>query len=327
MRIAVFGAGAVGGHVAVRLGRAGHDVSVVARGAHLDAIRRNGITLTATGEVTTTHPRASDRPSELGEQDLVISTLKSNALGALAEGVRPLLGPDTPVIFAQNGIPWWYATGLRAGAPTPPDLAALDPGGGLAKAVAPERIVGCVITSQNDRPEPGSVHHYGTNNELSIGEVDDSQSARIGELRSLLIDAGFGSPAIPDIRLELWTKLLRNLSSSLLGLIMHANSRAIQDNPHVTPIRHRLVEEGLAVAAAHGLAVDAARVTAGSGSAHKASFLQDYEAGRPMEVECLVRAPLAFARAAEVPTPTLDAVGGIAIALAAQKGLYKDGQR
>jgi 2-dehydropantoate 2-reductase len=322
MRIAIYGAGAVGGHIAVRLGRAGHDVSVVARGEHLDAIRRNGITLTATGEKLTTHPRASDRPSELGEQDLVVSTLKSNALGALAEGVPHLLGPDTPVIFAQNGIPWWYAAGLRAGAATPPDLTALDPGGRLAEAVAPERVVGCVITSQNDRPQPGFVHHHGASNDLTIGEVDDSQSPRIAALRALLVDAGFGSPAIPDIRIELWTKLLRNLSNSLLGLIMLANSRTVGENPHLTTTRRRIVEEGLAIAAAHGLSLDEERVTAGSGSAHKASFLQDYEAGRPMEVECLVRAPLAFARAADVPTPTLDTVCGIAVALAAQKGLY-----
>ena len=322
MRIAVYGAGAVGGHIAVRLGKAGHDVSVVARGEHLDAIRRDGITLTATGEMLTTHPRASDRPSELGEQDLVISTLKSNALGSLAEGVPHLLGKDTPVIFAQNGIPWWYAAGLRPDAPTPPDLTALDPGGRLAAAIAPERIVGCVITSQNDRPKPGFVKHHGSNNDLAIGETDDSQSPRIEALRALLADAGFGSPEIPDIRLELWTKLLRNLSNSLLGLIMLANSRTVNENPHITVTRRRLVDEGLAIAAAHGLAVDAERVTSGSGSAHKASFLQDYEAGRPMEVECLVRAPLAFARAAGIATPTLDAVGGIAMGLAAQKGLY-----
>lgn len=323
MRIAVYGAGAVGGHIAVRLGRAGHDVSVIARGEHLDAIRRNGITLTATGEMLTTHPRASDRPSELGQQDLVISTLKSNALSSLAEGVSHLLDPDTPVIFAQNGIPWWYATGLRPDAPTPPGLTALDPGGRLAEAVAPERIIGCVINSQNDRPQPGFIQHHGAGNDLSIGEVDDSDSPRIAALRALLVDAGFGSPSIPDIRLELWTKLLRNLSNSLLGLIMQANSKTVNENAHITPTRHRLVEEGLAIAAAHGLAVDAARVTAGSGSAHKASFLQDYEAGRPMEVESLVRAPMAFARAANVPTPTLDAIGGVAIGLAAQKGLYQ----
>src|SRR3954468_5631732 len=159
MRICVFGAGAIGGNFAARLAAAGNEVSVVARGAHLEAIRAKGLTLIAGDKKIVAKVRASDKPSELGRQDAVISTLKATGLAALAESVGPLLGPDTPVVFAQNGIPWWYGHGLAKSRPPAPDLSRLAPGGALAKAVGLHRTLGGAITSPNHVVEPGVVVH------------------------------------------------------------------------------------------------------------------------------------------------------------------------
>src|SRR6478735_9480359 len=149
MRICVFGAGAIGGNFAARLAAAGNDVSVVARGQHLEAIRANGLTLIAGDRKIVARVQASDRPADLGPQDVVISTLKATGLGALAAGVGPLLGADTAVVFAQNGIPWWYGHGLADSRPPAPDLSRLDPDGALARAVGLERTLGGAITSPN----------------------------------------------------------------------------------------------------------------------------------------------------------------------------------
>src|SRR5215475_3539975 len=191
MRICVFGAGAIGGNFAARLAEAGNDVSVVARGAHLEAIRAKGLTLIAGDKKIVAKVKASDRPADLGPQDAVISTLKATALQDLAKSVEPLLGPDTPVVFAQNGIPWWYGHGLAKSRPAAPDLSRLDPGGALAKAVGLHRVLGGVISSPNTVVEPGVVHNeVPERNVLSVGEPDDRSSPRIEALRATLRAAG-----------------------------------------------------------------------------------------------------------------------------------------
>src|SRR5258708_1741666 len=157
MRICIFGAGAVGGHIAAKLAASGNEVSVVARGPHLQAVQRNGLKLLHGDETILGRVRASERPADLGPQDCVIVTLKANMLGAFAEQAAPLLGRETSVVFAQNGIPWWYAYGLSAARRSPPDLAALDPAGKLRDAVAPERIIGAVVYSANEVIEPGVI--------------------------------------------------------------------------------------------------------------------------------------------------------------------------
>jgi 2-dehydropantoate 2-reductase len=277
MRICVFGAGAIGGNFAARLADAGNEVSVVVRGAHLEAIRANGLTLIAGDRKIVAKVRASDRPADLGSQDAVISTLKATGLGALADGVGPLLGPETPVVFAQNGIPWWYGHGLGPSRPPAPDLSRLDPGGALARSVGPERTLGGAITSPNHVVEPGViVNEQPERNTLWVGEVDDRQTPRVAEI--------------------------------------------------VNQLARRAHAEALAVAAAHGVVLDdspearygARRVYTN----HRPSILQDYDLGRPMEIESIVRAPVAFARSAGVPTPTLEAIEAFAVSLAASKGLY-----
>ena len=326
MRICVFGAGAIGGNFAARLADAGNEVSVVARGAHLEAIKARGLTLIAGDKKVVAKVKASDKPADLGKQDVVISTLKANGLPALAENVSPLLGPDTGVVFAQNGIPWWYGTGLDKSRPEAPDLSRLDPGGALAKAVGYERTMGGAITSPNNVIEPGVVHNEQPDrNTLWVGEIDDRQSARVEALRKALIGAGIGSPPTRDIRYDIWHKLMANLTGSTVALILGQPS-LIQKTPIINAICRRAHEEALATAAAHGVKLDdSPDVRYGPKRVyfnHRPSILQDYDLGRPMEVEAIVRAPLAFARSAGVPTPTLDTIEAFVVSMAESKGLY-----
>jgi 2-dehydropantoate 2-reductase len=327
MRICVFGAGAVGGHFAVKLAAAGHEVSVVARGAHLEAIRRNGLVLKTGEQQIKAAVRASDKPAELGAQDVVISTLKANGLPALAQSIGPLLGRESAVVFAQNGIPWWYGHGLAASRRRPPDLTRLDPGGALARAVGVERALGGVIFSANTVVEPGVIENTTPqSNSLSVGEPDDTLSARVTALQAALQGAGIGSKPVGDIRHAIWSKLLRNLAFSTLCLLTGRALDVLNEDRALADISSRLMDESLAIAAAHGIVINmtpAERLSpTGVAARHKPSILQDYERGRSLELEAMVMAPLAFGRVAGVRTPTLDVVAALAARNAADKGLY-----
>ena len=329
MRICVFGAGAVGGHLAVKLALGGHDVSVVARGEHLAAIRRGGLTLRVREKSLVGVVRASDRADELGPQDVVISTLKATGLTSLAQQAAPLLDPATTVVFAQNGIPWWYPIGLASARPAPPDLSRLDPGGLLAAAVAPQRVIGSVIFSSNQVVEPGViVNDSPDSNFLIIGEPDDSQSPRVQQLRAALEQSGVSSPATTDIRKTLWGKLLMNLSGSTLCLLTEQPVGVLADNESLRQIFGRLVREGSAIATAHGVPIDATQSESdllqrlGRIPGHRPSILQDYELGRPMEIDSIIMMPQAFGRVAGVATPTLDVIAALAATRAAARGAY-----
>jgi 2-dehydropantoate 2-reductase len=326
MNICVFGAGAVGGHIAAKLAARGHDVSVVTRGAHLEAIRDKGITLvhgaeTIRGRVRTTNP---------GVQDFVFVTLKANALGAFADAAPSLVGHETRVVFAQNGIPWWYGIGLAGGRPKPPDLTRFDPGGRLQKALRPDQIVGGVVYSANEVREPGViVNNVPGNNMLVIGCADDSQPSWLAQLRQALTEADLYCPSAPDIRKSVWGKLVQNLSTAALCTITGATVKEVRGDQKLGELAKRLAEEARSIARAHGVDPEGAPARPGGGQsagaiAHKPSMLQDYERGRPMEVEALLAAPLAFARAAGVAAPTLETIVALVAYKAAAKGLYGD---
>ncbi|MGA7808135.1 2-dehydropantoate 2-reductase [Bradyrhizobium sp.] len=321
MRICIFGAGAVGSHFAVRLALAGHDVACVMRGAHLDAVKARGLTLKVGDAEFTAKVKASDDPAALGVQDLVISTLKATGISSLATGLKPLLGADTPVVLAQNGIPWWYDIGLSADHPPPPDLSFLDPGAQLRAAIARERIVGGVIFSANEVTAPGVARNLSPErNRLLIGECDDRAGERIARLRAALEAAAIESPVAPRIRETIWSKLLTNMSMSVLCLLTGQTARAVRDEPALRDVIPRLLDEANAVAQHY--CPEVKRVTrTGPAPEHKPSILQDYELGRAMEIDVLVRAPAAFARAAALSTPMLDLMAGLAIQKARDKGL------
>ncbi|MDE2378157.1 ketopantoate reductase family protein [Bradyrhizobium sp.] len=322
MRICIFGAGAVGSHLAVRLARAGHDVSCVMRGPHLEAVRSQGLKLRVGDAELSAKVRASGDPAQLGPQDVVISTLKATGLQGLVAGIAPLLDEETAIVFAQNGIPWWYDIGLPQRHPAPPDLAFLDPGGRLRAAIPKARIVGGVIFSSNEIVAPGVAQNLSPDrNRLLIGECDDRASERIARLRSALGDAGLESPFVSDIREAIWSKLLTNMSLSVLCLLTGQTARAVRNDPAFTQVIPRLMDESNEIAQHY--IPEVKRVTrSGPAPNHKPSLLQDYELGRAMEIDVLVKAPAAFARAARLSTPMLDLMAALATQKARDKGLY-----
>jgi len=332
MKICVFGAGAVGGHFAAKLAASGHHVSVVARGAHLEAMRGKGIRLIHGEKVIAGRVRASDGTTTLGVQDFVFVTLKANLLGAFAEAAAPLLGKDTGVVFAQNGIPWWYGIGLAESRVSKgrrvPDLSKLDPGGKLRNLLHENQIMGGVVYSANEVREPGViVNHVPGNNMLVVGEADDRNSSNIVELRSLLGKADLYSPPTSDIRQAVWAKIVQSLGTGALCTLAETTVKQVRGDPGLARLAARLGAEGKAIAKAHGVDIEGAPQRPSGGQSaglisHKPSMLQDYERGRPMEVEAQLVAPLAFARAADVPVPALETVVTLVTFKAASRGLY-----
>ena len=330
MKITVFGAGAVGGHIAAKLAAfgpaAGLEVAAVARGAHLAAMRTNGLVLWIGDERIAAPIRATDRPAELGTQDLVIVTLKSSVLPGAAVEIASLLGPETAVIFAMNGIPWWYLYGLADNGLSRPNLAQLDPGGVLAATIGFERVIGCMINSANAIVEPGVIRNASfTRNRFTLGEPDGTISKRLKAIAAALEAGGLAVPVTAAIRIEIWEKLLRNVSTSPICAISGEPIGAIGRHPELFALSRRLMEEALAVALAHGIdpGVDIDRVYATRhDTPHKSSMLQDFERGRPPEIDGLLVALQQFARAAAVATPHLDAVTALVIEKARRMGLY-----
>lgn len=312
MRVAIFGAGAVGGHLAARLADAGVDVGVVARGAHLEAIQQDGLRLITHDVTLHVRVRATAAPEELGPQDLVISTLKAHALSAAAPLFAPLLGDDTPVVFAVNGIPWWYGNG--------PDHSAdgllrrLDPDGALARHIAYRRVLGCVLRSPNQIVSPGVVRNNAPTNRFAIGEPDGGNSARVDAIVALLRRGVPGAYASQSIKTEVWRKLSVNVPSSLLASLTLSTSPDLFADPDTRDIYRRVGEELAKVAAAYGIDtafdLEAQAVAAGS-HRHPPSMLQDLLAGRQLEVDAQVGAVQDLARGKGVTTPTMDLLAAL----------------
>ena len=318
MKVCVFGAGAVGGHLAAKLAASGHEVSVVARGAHLAAMQANGVKLLHGGRTIVGRVRAAARAAELGPQDAVLVTLKANMLDAFAEQCAPLLGADTAVVFIQNGIPWWYDDRLTR----------LDPGGKLQKSVLRKHVLGGVAYSANEVLEPGVIdNHVPGNNMIVVGEIDNRQSARVTALRGALEAADVSSPPVEDVRQSIWSKLAQIMANSTVCTVTGATVAAVRADAALARVLKSAGDEVRAIAHALGVRPEKApeRPSGGHASnaaAHKPSMLQDYERGRPMEIEAQLKAPLELARAAGVATPTLDALVALAAYKAAAKGLY-----
>ena len=315
-KVCVFGAGAVGGHIAARLAQAGVDVSVIARGAHLKAMQTSGLRLIAGTEDFTVPVQASDTPADLGPQDLVISTLKAQALGGVAAQMAPLLHDTTPVVYAVNGVPWWYFHGRVPDAAT--RLPRLDPDGALWRHVGPERVLGCVIRSPNELVEPGVIRSMTATNRFLVGELDGSMSPRLLDAVGVMKPGLPGTEATSDIRADIWNKLLVNLPTSLLSSLTTSTTKELIEDDGVRDLYVRICQETCAIAARHGypmpLDLDEQFGYVGK-NAHRPSMLQDLLAGRPLELDAQLLAMQDLARQAEVPTPTID----ITVTLLAQR--------
>lgn len=325
MRICIYGAGATGGHFAVRLARAGHEVSVVARGAHLAAICESGLTLHSGDDVLTAKVAASDDPREFGAQDVVMVATKATALSSIAPQIAPVIGRDTLVVFPQNGMTWWYPLGLSPKLPKPPSLPIFNLADAFLSAMRVEQIVGGLIYSANEIEAPGVIRNNSPEqNRLDIGAIDGGESSAVIGFRGALVQAGILSPDPHDIRAAVWRKLLTNVSGSTLALATESLSSAVQMDEGLKEIHRRITREGMAIAAAHGYPLHDRPGPARKATLplnHKPSLLQDYEQGRPMEIAEIILAPVAFARAVGLETPTLDAVAAIVTKMARDRGL------
>lgn len=321
MRICVFGAGAVGGYLAAYLSRGGADVSVVARGAHLAAIRENGLTVESSEITVTARLNASDDPAELGEQDAVIVTVKSPALPAVAATIAPLLDHDTPVAFVMNGIPWWYFHPQEARR-----ISRLDPDDGLWRVVTPRRAIGGVFWPACSVPAPGVVRLLaGAGRGTVFGEPDGTATPRIEALAAAFRAAGLPVTIAPNIRELIWQKLAFNLSAGPLCVLTQSPVRATHVEPALIECSRRMVAEAEAIAASMGYRLDIDMehvVAANTQLAHRPSILQDLEAGRPMEIDALYTVPLEMARMTGIATPTLDLLVALIKTRARAAGLY-----
>jgi 2-dehydropantoate 2-reductase len=324
MRIAVFGAGAIGGHVAFRLARGGAEVSVVARGAQGEAIAANGIRVITPELDEVQRVTCSADPAALGPQDAVIVTTKAPALASVAATIAPLLVPDTPVAYVINGIPWWYFH-RDAGPHDGTRLDVLDPGGALWDGVGIARTVGGVVYSACTVIEPGVVKVAQAKSRVILGEPDGTISARAKRLSAALEAGGMGAPVEADIRTAVWEKLSGNVASGPLAILTGKGLAGMIGDPVLRQAGIDAMHECLAIAAAHGRKVNldvAARLDAWGSFAHKPSILQDLELGRQMEVDAQLTVPLGLARMAGVATPVLDLLVSLAKARANTAGLY-----
>ena len=322
MRVCVFGAGAVGGNIAVMLARAGADVSVLVRGATLQAARARGPELHTPDGVVRANVRASDDPRELGEQDAVLVTVKQTALTASAPAITALLGRDTPAVFLQNGIPWWYFHG-QGNADEGKRIPELDPGDVLWNTVGPQRAVGGVTSSPCTVVEPGVVKLAGKNGTMVFGEPDGSMSPRLMAIAELFKAAGLPAEATPRIRDAIWQKLALNLGSGPLAVLAPVSLAALYAEEACVQARFRIQDEVEAIAAAMGCPVTVSRsIEATRKLPHVPSIGQDVAAGRKPELEAMFRAPLAMAREKGVATPTLDLLVALCTLKLRAAGMY-----
>ena len=310
MRLCIFGAGAVGGYLAVLLARAGADVSVVARGAHLAAIQRHGLTLLAGVDQASVDLPATDDAASLGKQDAVIVTLKAHGIPGAVDAIRTLLDRQTVVVSAVNGIPWWYFHGLdsRFGER---HVESVDPGGAIWNGIGPERAIGCVVYPSVEVVEPGVVRHL-SDNRMILGEPHGDRSERVVQLASLFMAAGLKAPVRPRLRNDIWMKLWGNLAFNPLSALTRATLDVLATEPGTRHIARAMMLEGQAVGEALGVsfAVDVERRIDGAAAvgAHRTSMLQDLDLGRPLETDALVGAVQELGRLTGVATPTIDMV-------------------
>lgn len=312
MKICVVGAGSIGGLFGVKLHNAGHNVTLIARGAHLNAIRDSGLRLIMNDgtEELAAGVAATDNMQEVGPQDLVILGLKSQQIGSVAEQVRSLFGADTIVLTTQNGIPWWYFQ-RHGGEFDGHTINAVDPDGRIAANIEPERIIGCIAYPAAEIAKPGVIRHI-EGMRFPLGELDRSESERVRRLAAMLTEAGLKAPVLADFRSELWLKLWGNLSFNPISALTHSTLVDICRFPDTRSLAEQMMTEAQDVAHKLGIQfrVPLEKRIAGAERVgkHKTSMLQDVEAGKVLEVEALIGAVAELGDLTDTPTPHIDAV-------------------
>ncbi len=324
MRVCIIGAGAIGGFIGARLAAAGRaEVSAIARGATLAALREHGWRVQSSDTLLQTQARATDNARELGVQDVVIIAVKGPALGAVAQGIAPLLGSHTLVVPAMNGVPWWFCKGV-AGIDAAP-LQSVDPGGAVARAIPLPHVVGCVVHASTSTPQPGLVQHR-LGQGLIVGEPGGGKSERAQGLVDLLAHAGFDVTHSANIRYDIWYKLWGNLTMNPVSAITGANIGAILADPLVREFCSAAMREAAAIGALLGCKIeqtpeDRHAVTARLG-AFKSSMLQDVEAGRAIELDAIVTAVHEIAQRLGMDAPNIGALLGLTRLFGRVHGLY-----
>lgn len=324
MRVGVIGAGAIGGWIGVRLAQRGHDVSVLARGETLAAIQAHGWRLDIGGETLTAQVGASDDPAALGAQDVIVIALKGPALAAVAPRLAPMIAPETLIVPAMNGVPWWFLLGGGGELPATA-LASIDADGAIAAALGYDRVIGSVIHASAAAIGPGHIAHK-AGNRLILGEPAGGGSARLDRLCALFAEAGFVAERSERIRYEIWYKLWGNMTMNPISAITGATTDRMLDDPLVAGFTLRVMAEAQAIGARIGCpiaerGVDRMAVTRQLGG-FKTSMLQDVEAGRPIEIDQLLSAPREIAAKLGVETPALDALTGLTRLFGKERGLY-----
>ena len=324
MKVCIYGAGAIGGWIGVRLAQAGCDLSVVARGATLEALQAHGLRLQSGGETFAAKVKASASPADLGMQDLVVIAVKAPALAEVAAAIRPLLGPDTIVLTAMNGVPWWFFQGF-GGAFEGTRLKAVDPEGRIAEAIPARHVIGCVVHASCALREPGFVqHHFG--NKLIIGEPSGRKTERVQQLVALLQSAGHEVELSEQIQKDAWYKLWGNMTVNPISAMTGATTDLILEDDLVREFISTVMLEAREIGARVGIPIaqqpeDRHQVTRKLG-AFKTSMLQDVEAGKPVELDALVTVVKELGTLTGVATPFTDALLGLSRLHARMHGLY-----
>ena len=310
MKICIFGAGAIGGFMGVKLAQVGADVSLVARGPHLEAMKKNGLRLIEKESDVTVPVRASDKPDDLGFQDYLIITLKAHSVPSIVDKLGPLVNKKTTVVSGVNGIPWWYFYKI-GGELEGTKLESVDPGNLQWKSFGPDKVLGCVVYPAAEVVKPGVIKHL-EGNRFSLGEPDGSKSERASRLSKALTEAGLKAPVRPKLRDEIWVKLWGNLSFNPISALTHTTLDELCTDIGSRDVARKMMLEAQSIAEKLGVKfpIDVERRIDGGASvgAHRTSMLQDLDKGRPMEIDALVTSVQELGWITKTPTPTIDIV-------------------
>jgi 2-dehydropantoate 2-reductase len=312
MKIAIIGAGAIGGYVGVKLALAGEDVTCIVRGASLQAIRRRGLKLITDdgAELTASNVKATNDYAEAGMQDIVVLAVKAHQVEAVADDLPQLLGPDSVIVTMQNGIPFWYFQGY-GGKLAGTAIKSVDPSGLLARKIPARQIIGCVVYPASELVAPGVIQHI-EGDRFPVGELDGSISERVTRISRCFTNAGFKAPVLDNIRAEIWLKLWGNLTFNPISSLAHATLVDICQYPLTRELAANMMREAQAIACKLGIEfrVSLEKRIAGAERVgkHKTSMLQDVEAGRDPEIDALVGSVVELGRLTDTPTPHIETV-------------------